>query len=53
MFAERFGLTRHDIANYERGRCDVPTRVLAEQDRMGFNVSWVLSGWGEKLGGAQ
>ncbi len=49
VFAERFGLTRHDIANYELGRCDIPTRVLAELDRMGFNVSWVLNGWGEML----
>ncbi len=44
VFAERFDLSRHDIANYERGRCDIPTRVLAELDRMGFNLSWVLNG---------
>ena len=49
MFAERFGLSRHDIANYERGRCDIPTRVLAELDRMGFSMSWVLNGRGEML----
>ncbi len=47
VFAKRFGLSRHDIANYERGRCDIPTRVLAELDRMGFNLSWVLNGRGE------
>ncbi len=38
---------KHDIANYERGRCDIPTRVLAGLDRMGFNLSWVLNGRGE------
>jgi len=53
VFAERFGLSRHDIANYERGRCDIPTRVLAELDRIGFNISWVLNGRGEMLGGTQ
>lgn len=47
VFAERFGLSRHDIANYELGRCDIPTRVLAELDSMGFNMSWVLNGRGE------
>jgi len=46
VFAKRFGLSRHDIANYERGRCDIPTRVLAKLDQMGFNVSWVLNGGG-------
>ncbi len=51
VFAERFGLSRHDIANYELGRCDIPTRVLAELDRMGINVSWVLNGLGEMFAG--
>ncbi len=32
------------VAFYELGRCDIPTRVLAELDRMGYNVSWVLNG---------
>ncbi len=49
VFAQRFGLSRHDIANYELGRCDIPTRVLAKLDQMGFNVSWVLNGKGEIL----
>ncbi len=49
VFAERYGLSRDDIANYERGRCDIPTRVLADLDRMGFNLSWVLNGGGEML----
>jgi len=35
---------KHNIANYERGRCDIPTGVLAELDQLGFNVSWELSG---------
>ncbi len=47
VFAQRFGLSRDDVANYERGRCDIPTRVLAELDRMGFNLSWLLNGRGE------
>ena len=51
VFAERFGLSRHDISNYELGRCDVPTRVLAELDRMGFNLSWVLNGLGKMFAG--
>ncbi len=46
MFAERFNLSRDDLASYERGRCYIPTRVLAELDRMGVNVSWVLNGPG-------
>lgn len=43
VFAERFGLSRHSIANYERGLCDIPTRVLAELDSLGVNLSWVLN----------
>ncbi len=53
VFAQRFGLSRDDVANYERGRCDIPTRVLAELDRMGFNVSWVLRNQGEMVGAEQ
>lgn len=49
VFAERFGLSRDDISNYERGKCDIPTRVLAELDRMGLNLSWLLNGRGEIL----
>ena len=51
VFAVRFGLSRHDIANYELGRCDIPTRVLAELDRMGFNLSWMLNDRGEMFSG--
>jgi len=51
VFAQRFGLSRDDVANYERGRCDIPTRMLAELDRMGFNVSWVLNRRGEMFTG--
>ncbi len=47
VFAQRFGLSRDDVANYELGRCDIPTRVLAELDRMGINLSWLLNGRGE------
>ena len=47
MFAGRFGLSRDDIANYERGLCDTPVKVLSELDRLGFNLSWVVNGEGE------
>lgn len=33
------------------GRCYMPTRVLAELDRMGFNVSWVSDCYGETIMG--
>ena len=52
VFAERFGMSRHDITNYELGRCDIPTRMLAELDQMGFNMSWVLNGRGENILGS-
>ena len=51
VFAQRFGLSRDDVANYERGRCDIPTRVLAQLDRMGINLSWLLNGLGEMFAG--
>ncbi len=46
VFAERLGLSRDDIANYERERCDPPTRLLAGLDHLGFNISWILNGLG-------
>ncbi len=49
VFGKRFGLSRNDISNYERGLCDPPIRLLAELDRMGINLSWVLNGRGEML----
>ena len=53
VFGKRFGLKRDDIANYELGRCDIPTRVLAELDRMGVSMSWVLNGEGRCSQGAK
>lgn len=47
MFAQQLKLSRHDIANYERGWYDIPAKVLAEQDQQGFCVGWVLSGRGK------
>ena len=47
VFAKRFGLSRDDVANYERGLCDTPVKVLAELDRLGFSLSWVVNGEGE------
>ena len=46
-FGDRFACSRDDIANYERNRCDIPNRVLAELDRMGFRLSWLLNGQGD------
>ncbi len=40
-------LPTRTIAHYERCCCDIPTRVLAKLDRMGFDVSWVLNGKGD------
>lgn len=45
-FADRFGLKRHDIANYERGRADLPSSVVGVLDKMGFNITWLLTGEG-------
>ncbi|MFB0515454.1 MAG: XRE family transcriptional regulator [Candidatus Neomarinimicrobiota bacterium] len=50
-FAERFGLKRHDIANYERGRADLPSRLVGSLDKLGFNISWLLTGTGGMLRG--
>lgn len=46
IFANRFGLKRHDIANYERGRSDLPSRVMGGLDKLGFSISWLLTGEG-------
>lgn len=51
VFVERFGLSRHDKANYGLGQCDIPTKVLAELDRIGINLSWLLNGLGEMFAG--
>ncbi len=45
-FADRFGLKRYDIANYERGRADLPSSVVGVLDKMGFNITWLLTGEG-------
>ena len=49
VFAARFGLQRHDIANYERGHADLPSRLVGRLSRLGFNVTWLLTGHGEML----
>ncbi|MCH7852428.1 MAG: helix-turn-helix transcriptional regulator [Candidatus Marinimicrobia bacterium] len=46
-FGERFGCSRDDIANYERGRCDLPDKLLAELDRVGYRLRWLLNGQGD------
>ena len=50
VIAERFDLSRDDVANYERGLCDTPVKVLSELDRLGVNLSWVLNGKGKMDG---
>ena len=45
-FAARFGRNRHDVANYERGRTDLPSSVIGVLDKMGFNISWLVTGEG-------
>ncbi|MEE9464290.1 MAG: helix-turn-helix transcriptional regulator, partial [Candidatus Neomarinimicrobiota bacterium] len=47
VFADRFGLQRHDIANYERGRTDLPSSMMGGLDRLGFNISWLVTGDGD------
>ncbi len=45
-FAARFDLKRYDIANYERGRSDLPSRVMGYLDALGFNITWLVTGVG-------
>lgn len=45
-FAEKLGESKHNIGNYERGKANVPNRVLVELYRLGFNPIWVLTGEG-------
>jgi len=47
VFTEGFGLSKHDVANYERRRCDIPTRIPANLDKMGLNLGWLLNNRGE------
>lgn len=46
VFAARFNLKRHDIANYERGRTDLPSRLISDLNMLGYNVSWLVTGDG-------
>ena len=46
-FAVRFNLKRYDIANYERGRSDLPSRVMGYLDALGFNITWLVTGVGK------
>jgi phage repressor protein C with HTH and peptisase S24 domain len=45
-FAARFSLQRHDIANYERGRADLPSHLMGGLDQLGFDITWLLTGEG-------
>ncbi|MCK4577536.1 MAG: helix-turn-helix transcriptional regulator [Candidatus Marinimicrobia bacterium] len=48
-FAARFGRNRHDVANYERGRTDLPSSVIGVLDKLGFNITWLVTGEGYLL----
>ena len=48
-FAARFGLQRHDIANYERGLADLPSRVMGGLDQLGISITWLFTGQGTML----
>lgn len=48
-FAARFGLQRHDIANYERGLADLPSRVMGGLDQLGISITWLFTGKGTML----
>jgi phage repressor protein C with HTH and peptisase S24 domain len=49
VFATRFSLQRHDIANYERGHADLPSHLVGRLGQLGFNVTWLLTGQGQML----
>ena len=49
VFGGRFDCSRDDIANYERGLCDLPDKLLAALDRLGFNLSWLLNNDGAMI----
>ena len=49
VFGERFDCSRDDVANYERGLCDIPDKLLAALDRLGYNLSWLLNNDGAMI----
>ena len=49
VFGERFDCSRDDIANYERGLCDLPDKLLTTLDRLGINLSWLLNNDGAMI----
>ena len=42
-FARRIGLSRGDLIDSECGCCELPTEELAELDRMGISLLWLLN----------
>lgn len=46
-FGARFKLKRDDIANYERGLAEPPARLMGGLDKLGYSVSWLVSGDGQ------
>lgn len=45
-FAARFGLNRGNIDSYERGRADLPTKLIGQLIELGVNVEWLINGQG-------
>ncbi|MFC1481700.1 helix-turn-helix domain-containing protein [Candidatus Neomarinimicrobiota bacterium] len=48
IFGARFQLNRDDIANYERGLAEPPANLMAGLELLGYSISWLVSGNGQK-----
>ncbi len=48
MFAVRFGLNRGNIDSYERGRADLPTKLIGQLIEMGVSIEWLINGRGAR-----
>lgn len=44
VFAARFGLNRGNIDSYERGRADLPTKLIGQLIEMGVSAGWLING---------
>jgi transcriptional regulator with XRE-family HTH domain len=42
-FARRIGLSRGDLIDSECSFCELPAEALAELDRMGISLRWLLN----------
>ncbi len=48
VFAARFGLNRGNIDSYERGRADLPTKLVGQLIEMGVSAEWLINGRGAR-----